>query len=88
MNYEQWESAYKPIANHFDNNASMDGMLFETYGEELSFVRNQNAKCIWTLLDADGDLIIASGYHYVDRVGYFITENTFKVTTIEVNLEE
>jgi hypothetical protein len=29
---------------------------------------------VWTVLDCDGALVVGSGFHYVNRVGYIITE--------------
>lgn len=69
-----WEK-YKPIKNHLDDNASFDGCMFETYGPELDFVRTKvSDNSVWTLLDCDGHLVISSGYHFVNRMGYFVTE--------------
>ena len=33
MNFEKWEKKYKPIKNHITENL-MDGLGFESYGEE------------------------------------------------------
>ena len=75
---DEFESQYPLIENHLNPNASWTygdarGYLFETFGEELEFVRNQNPRCIWTLLDTDGDEVLASGYHHVNRIGYLIS---------------
>ena len=32
---EDFYDDFKPQLNHFDDNASFDGCMFETYGEEL-----------------------------------------------------
>ena len=44
---EQWCEKYQPIQNHFTQNGDDK---FETFGEELDFVRAQNPQCIWTNL--------------------------------------
>jgi len=75
MDINEWEEKYKPITNHLDDNASLGGVMFETYGEELEFVRAQTNKNIWTYQDGDeGSLIITSGFRLIDRIGYVITE--------------
>jgi len=80
MTMEEWEATYKPITNHIDKNASFQnesgsGIMFETYGEELEFVKSANPNCIWTYGDGDdGGSYIWNGYHYINRLGYFITE--------------
>lgn len=80
-----WDT-YKPIVNTIDKSASFEGHMFETYGEELAFVKSQPAEKIWTLCEEDGVTFIASGYHYVNRLGYFITEEAFTGDYAEVRL--
>ena len=36
---------------------------------------------VWTILDCDGKLYYSSGYHFVNRLGYFITEETIEEST-------
>jgi len=74
ISYERWLAKYRPIKNHLDTNASFDGWMFETFGREVEFVRTQQAERIWTLVDCDGKSFICEGFHYVNRLGYFITE--------------
>jgi hypothetical protein len=72
---EDWAETFKPITNHLDANASWDGIMFETYGDELEFVRSHPNENIWTYMDGDeAGTIICAGYHFVNRIGYFITE--------------
>lgn len=59
--------------NHLANDAPFVGCMFETYGNELAFVREQNMRCVWTVLDCDGELSIASGFHFVNRIGYLVS---------------
>lgn len=74
--FEAWDTKYQPIQNHIDPHA---GDKFETYGAELDYVLKvayTEPKRIWTLVDGDdGNLYIASGYHLVNRINYFITHN-------------
>jgi hypothetical protein len=73
---------FRPIVNHINPNASFDfgygGCIFETYGEEYEFVRAQNPRRIWTLIEADGVLYAESGVHFVNRLGYFVSETPFQ----------
>jgi hypothetical protein len=76
---DEFQANYPLVANHIDPNASCafgdgPGCLFETFGEELAFVRGQNPRTIWTLVDGDdGNQYILSGYHLVNRIGYLIS---------------
>ena len=64
------------------------GTLFETCGDELSFVRSQAPDTIWTLISVDGCETIASGYHFANRLGYFICRTRVeRGLTVEVPLD-
>jgi hypothetical protein len=61
------------VKNHLNPNASYNGLLFETSGKELAFVTAQPADQVATYLDGEQGLYIARGYHFVNRVGYFVS---------------
>lgn len=83
---EEWFNTYRPIKNNIDMNSSFDGHMFETYGEEVEFVKAQDENRIWMYGDGDdGGSYIWSGWGFVNRIGYFITEVPFPAdTTIQV----
>jgi hypothetical protein len=88
MNLDQFE-ALKPILNPYDDNASLDGVMFETYGEELQYVLFTNLvrpKHVWTYCEEDEILFLAQGFHRVNRLGYVITELPYdgEYTTIRI----
>ncbi len=74
---------FKPILNPINDNASFDfgngqGVMFETYGNEFELVKafhKREPRTIWTLCSGDDGDFIQSGFHFVNRLGYFITEN-------------
>jgi hypothetical protein len=75
LDYDDWVATYKPINNNIDTNASFDGMMFETYGHEVEFVKKADPAHIWMYGDGDdGGSFIWSGWGFVNRLGYFITE--------------
>jgi hypothetical protein len=80
LSFEDWIEQYKPITNHIDKNASFqdedgNGLMFETYGDEVEFVKSQSPDKIWMYGDGDdGGSYIWSGWGFVNRLGYFITE--------------
>lgn len=78
MTYEQWVQVFKPIKNHFNELAPLDGTMFETFDRELQHVRQANEDNIWTLVEGDeNEWILVNGFHFVNRVGYVITEVPF-----------
>ena len=88
MTEDEWIATYKPIKNHLDTNASFNGEMFETYGQEVEFVKQQNPNTIWMYGDGDdGGGYVWSGWGFVNRIGYFITEVPFPDnTTIQIQL--
>jgi hypothetical protein len=75
MTEDEWIATYKPILNHIDTNASFNGTMFETYGEEVAFVKSQLDEYIWTFGDGDdGGGYVWNGWSFINRIGYFITE--------------
>lgn len=79
MDFDEWCDKYKPIINHIDSNASFDngygGIMFETYGDEVAFVKEQPEANIWMYGQGDdGGTYVWNGWGFVNRLGYFITE--------------
>ena len=79
---------YKPIYNHITNKEFQEGQTesdeigvaqyFETYDEELQYVKKQPNNKIWTLINAEGQDIICQGYHFVNRVSYLIASVAYR----------
>jgi hypothetical protein len=90
-----WET-YKPKKNHIDDNASFDGCMFETFGEEVKYVVQvandpKTTKTVWTITHDDGSdgeekMYYSAGYHLVNRIGYIITEKEYETGIEEVTL--
>lgn len=81
MDYFEWFEKFKPVKNHIETNASFDGTMFETYGAEYAFVAEmaeRDPSRVWTLVDSgEDDMDIVAGWHFVNRMAYFITEVGF-----------
>ncbi len=59
---------YKPITE-----PSTDMVrCFETYDEDLEYVKKQPNNKIWTVIDTEGQTIICQGYHFVNRMHYMV----------------
>lgn len=76
LTYDSWLEQYKPIQNPIAE-AGFDNTMFETFGEELEFVKKQPIKRVWTLCDEGGVLYIVAGFYHINRLGYFITEEAY-----------
>jgi hypothetical protein len=76
VSYDDWRDAYRPVRNTIRTDAPFDGLMFETFGPELDAVRAADPACVWTLVSSDDDdgLYLLSGCHFVNRMGYLVTE--------------
>lgn len=89
---DEFLAQYRPVPNALDDNASFDfgagGCLYETYGAELEHIRRQPETHVWTVIDGENGLVIASGFHLVNRLGYILTESPVNADAcIEVALD-
>lgn len=52
------------------------GIGLETFGSDLAVVRDYDESYVWTVMDGDDgrDQWIGSGYHFVNRIAYLVTE--------------
>ena len=74
---ENFSEVFKPQQNHLDDNASFNGWMYETYGEELDHVFNlaKTTKKVWTIIEGDDDtMFYVAGFHYVNRLGFIVCE--------------
>ena len=55
ITFEEFEETYKPQKNPFVQDSSYDGYMFETYGVELAYVREQDNKDIWTIINCEDE---------------------------------
>jgi hypothetical protein len=69
---EVWENRYKPITNPLQPDE--ETTLFETYGADYDFVTSYDHTKIWTWVDGDNGTYIVAGWHLVNRIGYYLTE--------------
>ncbi|HWY34506.1 MAG TPA: hypothetical protein VNX68_07660 [Nitrosopumilaceae archaeon] len=67
---------------------SFGGTMYETYGEEESYIRQMakdSPRRVWTIIEADGgEPHIVAGFHYVNRMGFMITEKEWTTGDDEV----
>lgn len=95
---EQFDNQFELVPNTLDKNASFNGCLHETFGDELIIVQ-QMAKedRVITIIEGDEevenefgeptlDMFYVSGMHHVNRIGYLITKEPI-TEEFEVKLE-
>lgn len=78
MTFDEFFEIFRPIKNTIRGDAPEEGYLFEA-PEDVDFVAKDNEKNhnkVWTLIDDDG-LTIVEGFHTINAIGYFITEEAF-----------
>ena len=86
LTWEEFVEQYKPEHNKFSKDT--DQFMYETYGEELEHVQRFDEHYVWTYVDSDGGSLTIEGFHYVNRIGYFITEVPWEDgTSYEVDLQ-
>jgi hypothetical protein len=69
LTWEEWVEQYKPHTDEFG-----DPKMFDTHGEEGKSAASTPNELVWTYLEGDTGTLITEGYHYVNRLGYYITE--------------
>jgi hypothetical protein len=83
LTFEEADEQFKFMVNNYDENASFDGLMFETYGDEVEYVKSKPHDRIWMYGEGDdGGLYIWSGWGFVNRIGYFISEKPVPDNTI------
>lgn len=86
MTWSEFVDFFKPEPNKFSKDT--DQMMYETYGEELDYVLSVRPHHVWTYVDVDFGSVVVEGYHYVNRIGYFITEVPWiDGTSYEIDLQ-
>jgi len=80
MSFEDFEALFRPKPNPFH----ADTDLVETFGKELEHVKAQPLNHVWTLVCEGSDSWLISGFAFVNRMSYIITENPW-TTQIQVD---
>ena len=75
LTWTEWEEMFKPIKNHItkypDSGTEYDS--FETYGAEQEFVATKiDENLVWTMGDGDMCTYLSNGYHYINRINYYV----------------
>jgi hypothetical protein len=75
---DEFKSKFTMVKNHLDDNASLDGCMFETYGDEVDYITSlAETNTVWTYLEGEDDCYFVTGMHLVNRIGYFVTKEPY-----------
>lgn len=75
---------FKPIRHPDASYDIWGGQGLETFGEDLELVRRHDQSFLWTVVEGDdGDEWITTGFHYVNRICYLITEKPHNWIPVE-----
>ena len=70
MTEDEFNARYTTVDNHITGE-----WFFETYGEELDYIKSLDERYVWTYQDDDeGFPCYTAGYHIVNRIGYIVTK--------------
>lgn len=89
IDFDKFIACYEPFENHLVNDAPYSNYMFETYGVELEYVKLQDEDTVWTIVECDDEEeYIIQGFHYVNRIGYIITQESWdakKEVQVDIN---
>lgn len=85
---EVWWSEFRPVERDGDIHDGFSGVVFDTVGSDWFQVRSMNTHYVWTWVEHDDGSSIIPGIHFVNRLGYFITEVPWDDIMCEVVIEE
>lgn len=73
--FEDFSKSFTLIKNPASNSEGEPAScMFETDGEDFQFIMSQPRNRVWTLIEEDGIQWLDPGLHYVNCLGYFITQ--------------
>jgi hypothetical protein len=86
---DNFDEVFKPQINHLYNNASFNGCMYETFGEELDYVFSlANTNRVWTIVEGDDDtMFYCAGFHYVNRIGFLVCEVEYEDGQEDIQLD-
>ena len=72
ITYDEWVRDYEPTTDEMQPLVIPDD-------------QNRDYSYYWTVLDCDEEQIISSGWHYVNRIGFYITKkpHNFMVDVVD-----
>jgi len=63
-------------------------LLDWTRPADLAVLDAAPEKCVWTVVDGDEGPAIVAGRHFVNRLGYIVTENPRTTEDLEIEMDD
>lgn len=74
LTWDEWQEQFKPMKNTL-HSYDPTSPAFETYGEELEFVKQYvDENKVWTMIDFGYGSVIVNGMRWINRMCYYVTE--------------
>ena len=76
ISFKSWIAKYRPLKNHITKHpdASADFDEFETYGEELEFIKTRDPHYVWTYIEGDSSSLLVQGMAFRNRLSFYVCE--------------
>jgi hypothetical protein len=75
ISWEGFIGKYKPLKTGYPEQQNFTDYVFRESDDKVQSMLKSDPSRVWTYLqNDDGDIVLASGYHLVNREGYVITE--------------
>lgn len=74
LDFDDFCKRYSLIKNPYDSSAAIAGCTFGWSDHEWRFVQNAATENLWTIVESEGLWWITPGLHYVNRLGYLLTQ--------------
>jgi len=83
-----WAEKLKPIVNPYDHGMGFDygsGSCLMNWNNLQQFRKDHevNEDCIWTIVECDDEVYLSHGIHWINTLGYIVTEKTPEVPVYE-----
>lgn len=89
---DEWIETYKPLpAPSGDGGFDFGGgstLLDWTKADHVALLDAADPACVWTVVDGDDGPAIVCGRHFVNRLGYIITEVPSTSEDLEIEMDD
>lgn len=89
IEFEDFKTWFKPLDNHLSKNGPLGGKAFETYGDELAFVKKADPDTVWSVVMGDGfEEDDDEDYWWITPGFHFVNLNSYVVCAVKTTRED